>query len=146
MTTVELGAGLAALDAVLNATSGALVFAGWRAIRGGERVRHRRLMLAACGSSTLFLASYVTRALLTGAHRWPGTGALRAVYLAILASHTLLAAATLPLVIRTLFLSLSKRFPEHKRIARWTFPVWMYVSVTGVVVYVMLYQLAPHLP
>jgi putative membrane protein len=76
-------------------------------------------------------------------HRFPGSGALRAAYLAVLTSHTLLAALTLPLALRTLQLSLGARFPEHRRIARLTFPVWIYVSVTGVVVYVMLYHLAP---
>ena len=100
-------------------------------------------MLAACASSVLFLAGYVTRIALTGTHRFPGTGALRAAYLLLLGSHTLLAAAALPLVLRTLQLSLTSRFPEHRRVARVTLPVWLYVSVTGVVVYVVLYHLAP---
>jgi putative membrane protein len=134
---------LPGLNALLNATSGVLVFLGWRAIKAQQRERHKRLMLAACGSSTLFLVGYFTRIALTGTHRFPGDGPLKAFYLVLLGSHTLLAAATLPLVLRSLFLSLNSRFPEHRAIARWTFPVWMYVSVTGVLVYVMLYQVAP---
>ena len=103
------------------------------------------LMIAACASSTLFLAGYFTRIALTGTHRFPGGGALRAVYMAVLASHTLLAVTLLPLVLRTLYLSLTQRYAPHKRIARWTLPIWIYVSVTGVVVYVMLYRIAPAL-
>lgn len=139
MTLEEL---LPTLNALLNATSALLLFLGWRAIRAGRRDRHRNLMIAACGSSVLFLASYLTRVALTGTHRFPGEGAFKAVYLIVLGSHTLLAAVTLPLVLRTLWLSFRARFAEHRRIARWTFPVWMYVSVTGVAVYVMLYHLA----
>ena len=135
---------LPTVNAALNATSAVLLFAGWRAIRAGRRDVHRALMLSAFGSSTLFLASYLTRVALTGTHRFPGSGLLRAAYLAVLASHTLLAVAALPLVLRTLFLALRERLPEHRRIARWTFPIWLYVSVTGVVVYVMLYHL-PHM-
>ena len=99
-------------------------------------------MLAACAASTLFLVSYLTRVALTGTHRFPAGGALRAAYLAILGSHTLLAALVLPLVLRALFLALRDRFPAHRRIARATLPVWLYVSVTGVVVYVLLYHVA----
>jgi putative membrane protein len=134
------------VNATLNGTSALLVLLGWRAIRAGERERHRTLMLAAFGSSVLFLAGYLTRVALTGTHAFPGSGALRAVYLAVLASHTLLAAAAAPMVLRTLFLALRDRFPDHRRIARFTLPIWMYVSVTGVAVYVMLYHLAPHAP
>ncbi len=140
MTLAEL---LPTTNAALNATSGMLVFAGWRAIKAKNRTLHRNLMIAACASSTLFLAGYFTRIALTGTHRFPGDGPLRAFYLLLLASHTLLAAVTLPMVLRTLFLSWNERFGEHRRIARWTFPIWMYVSVTGVIVYVMLYQVAP---
>ncbi len=132
---------LPSVNAALNATSAALLLSGWTAIRAGRRTLHRNLMVAALAASTLFLAGYITRIALTGTHRFPGGGALRATYLAVLGSHTLLAAATAPLVIRTIFLSLSARFSEHRRIARWTLPIWMYVSVTGVVVYVMLYHL-----
>ncbi len=142
-TPTALAEALPTVNAALNALSALLLFAGWRAIRAGRRALHRALMLCACGSSTLFLASYFTRIALTGTHRFPGTGALRAAYLLVLGSHTVLAALTLPLVLRTLQLSLTSRFPEHRRVARFTFPVWIYVSITGVVVYVLLYHVAP---
>ncbi|HYS81343.1 MAG TPA: DUF420 domain-containing protein [Anaeromyxobacteraceae bacterium] len=141
MTVGEI---LPSVNAGLNATCAVLLFLGWRAVRRGDRALHRKLMLAACASSVLFLAGYFTRIALTGMHRFPGSGALRATYLSVLASHTLLAALTLPLALRTLQLSLGERFPEHRRIARLTFPIWIYVSVTGVVVYVLLYRIAPH--
>jgi putative membrane protein len=142
VTLAEL---LPSFNATLNGTSAVLLFSGWLAIRSGRRVVHQRLMIAACASSTLFLAGYFTRIALTGTHRFPGGGALRAVYMAVLASHTLLAVTLLPLVLRTLYLSLTQRYAPHKRIARWTLPIWIYVSVTGVVVYVMLYRIAPAL-
>jgi putative membrane protein len=134
---------LPSLNATLNATSAILLFLGWRAIRSGRRELHRAFMLGACSSSVVFLASYLTRVALTGTHRFPGSGGLRLAYLVLLSSHTLLAILTLPLVFRTLQLSLGSRFAEHRRIARLTFPVWVYVSITGVVVYVMLYWIAP---
>jgi putative membrane protein len=140
---VSLGDALPAVNAILNATSAVLLALGFRAIRAGDRPRHRALMLAAVGTSTLFLASYLTRVALTGTHRFPGGGALKAVYLAVLGSHTLLAAIAAPLVVLTLALALRARFPSHRRLARWTLPIWLYVSVTGVLVYVMLYHLAP---
>ena len=143
MTVAEV---LPTLNAVLNASSAVLLFSGWRAIRAGHRETHRRLMLAAFGVSVAFLVSYGARVALTGTHRFPGDGALRVAYLAVLGSHTVLAALTLPLVLRTLQLSLTSRFAEHRRIARFTFPVWLYVSATGVAVYVMLYHLAPRIP
>ncbi len=133
---------LPGLNAALNATSAIFLLAGWRAIRAGRRDRHRALMLAALGSSALFLVGYLTRVAMTGTHRFPGSGPLRATYLAVLASHTVLAVVALPMVLRTLYLALRERFDEHRRLARWTFPVWTYVSVTGVAVYVMLYHLA----
>jgi putative membrane protein len=134
---------LPTVNAGLNATAFVLLALGFVAIRRGDRERHRALMLAACGASALFLVSYLTRMALTGTHRFPGEGALRAVYLVVLGTHTVLAALAAPLVLRTLFLALRDRFPAHRRIARATLPIWMYVSVTGVVVYVMLYHLAP---
>jgi putative membrane protein len=143
MSPAALGELLPGVNAALNATSAALLLAGFIAIRRGRRALHRALMLAACGSSLLFLASYLTRIALTGTHRFPGGGALKAAYLAILLTHTVLAALAAPLVLRTLFLALRARFPDHRRIARATLPIWMYVSVTGVVVYVMLYHLGP---
>ncbi len=137
-----LVAALPTVNAALNALAFVLLTLGYAAIRRGARERHRRLMLAACAASALFLVSYLTRVALTGTHRFPAAGALRAAYLAILGSHTLLAALVLPLVLRALFLALRARFPAHRRIARATLPVWLYVSVTGVVVYVLLYHVA----
>ena len=139
MTLAEL---LPPVNATLNGTSAVLAVLGWRAIRAGDRARHRALMLAAFAASVLFLAAYLTRVALTGTHAFPGTGALRTAYLAILASHTVLAALAAPMVLRTLFLGLRERFPAHRRIARATLPIWLYVSVTGVAVYVLLYQVA----
>ncbi len=140
---MTLGELLPPVNASLNATSAVLLWLGWRAIRGGHRERHRALMLSALGTSALFLAGYLTRVALTGTHRFPGTGLLRGAYLALLGSHTILAAVALPLVLRALWLAWKGRFESHRRVARVTFPVWMYVSVTGVVVYVMLYVVAP---
>ena len=131
------------MNAALNATSATLLFLGWRAIRSGGRIRHRNLMLAALGTSALFLVGYLTRIALTGTHRFPGDGWLRTGYLLLLGSHTLLAAAIVPLIAVTLWLAWKGRFDAHRRIARYTFPAWLYVSVTGVLVYVMLYWVAP---
>ena len=102
---------------------------------------HRACMLSAFGCSTLFLISYLIYHFHVGSMPFKGQGWIRAVYFTILLSHTILAAAVVPLALVTLSRALKNRFPAHKRIARWTFPVWLYVSVTGVVVYVMLYKL-----
>jgi putative membrane protein len=134
-----------AFNASLNAISAACLIVGWRAVRRRDLERHRLAMLAALGASGLFLVSYVIRFLSSGAHRYPGAGWDRALYLAILASHTLLAIVALPLVLRTAWLALATRVSQHRRLARITWPIWIYVSVTGVVVYLMLYQLAPRL-
>lgn len=131
---------LPAINAVLNATSGVLVGAGVWAIRARRRALHRLFMQSAVLVSCAFLACYLTRVALTGTHRYPGTGWARASYLAILVSHTSLAMITVPLVLLTLARAWRSRFDDHKRIARWTFPVWLYVSVTGVLVYLMLYR------
>ena len=140
---VSLGEALAPLNALLNAAAGTLLLFGWRAIKRGERERHRRLMIGAVAVSAVFLASYLTRVALTGTHRFPGEGWVRGLYLVILVSHTLLAVVATPMVLRSLFLGLKGRFERHRGIARFTFPVWLYVSVTGVVVYLLLYQVAP---
>ncbi len=103
-------------------------------------------MLAAAMTSALFLASYLTYHARVGSVRFAGTGVARTVYFTILGSHTILAVAVLPLVLRTLYLGLKRRDDRHRRIARWTFPIWLYVSVTGVVVYTMLYLLYPSGP
>ncbi|MBI5545423.1 MAG: DUF420 domain-containing protein [Deltaproteobacteria bacterium] len=140
---MDLAPALPTLNAILNGLSGLLLTAGFWAIKHRRIDLHRQLMLGAFTSSVLFLVSYLVRMSLTGVHRYPGAGASRLLYLGILASHTVLAVALVPLVLRTLQLSLLKRsFEAHKRIGRWTFPVWLYVSTSGVVVYLMLYHFA----
>lgn len=134
---------LPTVNAVLNGSTAVLLLAGFVAIRSRRRELHRGLMVAAVGTSAVFLVSYLTRVSLTGVHRYPGSGLERLIYLGVLGSHTLLAAAVVPLVVVTLYLALVRaRFASHKRIARWTLPVWLYVSVTGVAVYAMLYGVA----
>ena len=142
MSVVDL---LAPLNALLNATAGLLLFLGWRAIKRGDREVHRRFMVGAVSVSAVFLLSYLTRVALTGTHRFPGEGPLRWLYLAILVSHTILAVAVAPMALRSLALGWTGRIERHRRLARITFPAWLYVSVTGVVVYLMLYQVAPRL-
>jgi len=134
---------LPALNACLNATSALFLLLAYRAIRRLEIDRHRRLMIAAAVTSAVFLASYLTYHARVGSVSFTGQGPVRTVYFTILISHTILAVAVLPLVLRTLYLGLRRRDDKHRRIARWTFPIWLYVSVTGVVVYVMLYRLYP---
>lgn len=134
------------INAALNATSAVLLVVAYRAIRRRDVARHRRWMLAAAATSALFLVSYLVYHAQVGSVRFLGTGAARAVYFTVLLSHTILAAAVLPLVLRTLFLGLKRRDDRHRRLAKWTFPIWLYVSLTGVVVYVMLYHLYPHGP
>jgi uncharacterized membrane protein YozB (DUF420 family) len=132
---------LPALNAALNATSALLLLAGYLLIRAGRRESHRRVMLAALACSALFLSSYLVYHFNVGSVRFRGTGAIRTVYLAILLSHTLLAVAILPLVLITASRALRGRFDAHRRIARYTLPLWGYVSVTGVIVYWMLYRM-----
>ncbi|MBP1643548.1 MAG: putative rane protein [Acidobacteria bacterium] len=132
---------LPTVNAALNATATLLLLLGWRLIRARRVEAHRRAMLAALGCSALFLVSYLVYHFEAGSVRFPGTGAARSVYLAILASHTLLAAALPVLVAVTVSRALARRFDRHRRIARVTLPVWLYVSVTGVVVYWMLYRM-----
>ena len=132
-----------AINAALNATSAVLLIAGWRAIRAGDRERHRAMMLATVTTSTVFLVSYLIRVATSGTHVYPGNGIDKYIYLTILFSHMVLAVVLVPLVVRALQLALTGRFPQHRRIVRFTWPIWMVVSVTGVAVYVMLYHLAP---
>lgn len=129
------------LNACLNATSAVLLIAGACFIKAGRIGAHRACMLAACAASTLFLISYVTYHAHVGSVRFRGTGWIRPVYFTILISHTILAVVIVPMVARTLFLAARKRFADHRAMARWTLPAWLYVSVTGVIVYVMLYHL-----
>jgi uncharacterized membrane protein YozB (DUF420 family) len=132
---------LPAVNATLNATSGIFLLTGYILIKRRQINAHRNAMLAAFASSTLFLTSYLVYHYHAGSRPFPGVGAIRFVYFAILISHVLLAIAILPLAISTLTKGLRGQYVRHKRVAKWTFPLWMYVSVTGVVVYVMLYQL-----
>lgn len=132
---------LPTLNAILNATSGVLLAIGYRFIRRGDVARHRRCMIAAFASSTLFLISYLTYHFQAGTTRFPGTGVFRVAYLALLGSHVVLAAAIVPLSLTTLILALRGSFVKHRKVARVTFPIWMYVSVTGVLVYVILYHI-----
>lgn len=131
-----------ALNAVLNATSAVFLVAGYAAFRRGDVPLHRSCMIAAVTASAIFLASYLTRYAMTGTHHYPGDGWDKTLYLIVLFSHMVLAALVVPMVLRALFLARHKRFTEHRRVTRWLWPIWMYVSVTGVVVYLMLYQLA----
>lgn len=132
---------LPAVNASLNALSGAFLLVGYVLIRRRRIAAHRNAMLGAFASSTLFLISYLFYHWHAGSRPFAGHGAIRYVYFAVLISHIILAAAILPMAIATLSRGLRGRYVEHKRIARWTFPTWMYVSVTGVIVYVMLYQM-----
>lgn len=132
---------LPALNACLNATSAVLLVWGFTLIRRGRKRAHRRVMLAAFTVSTMFLVGYLVHHYRVGAVRFQGPAALRGVYLTILATHTLLAAAVPPLAIVTLSRGLGARYDRHRRIARFTLPIWLYVSATGVVVYWMLYHL-----
>jgi uncharacterized membrane protein YozB (DUF420 family) len=135
-----------AWNAILNGSSAVLVAAGYVMIRTRRIQAHKACMLTAVGSSTAFLISYVDYHLRVGSVRFQGQGIARSAYLTMLGTHTILAAAIVPLVIVTLIRALKGRFSDHKRIARWTLPLWAYVSVTGVLIYVLLYQVyaAPH--
>jgi len=134
-------ADLPALNATLNATSAVLLTIGWVLIRRGRWRQHRAFMIAAFCTSVLFLISYLTYHAHIGSKHFTGQGTIRVVYFTILLTHTVLAALIVPLILITLSRALSARFDRHRAIARWTLPLWMYVSVTGVVVYWMLYQL-----
>jgi uncharacterized membrane protein YozB (DUF420 family) len=134
-------ADLPALNAILNATSATLLVIGYRLIRRGRVQQHRRVMLSAFTASTLFLISYLVYHANVGSRPFPGHGPIRGVYFAILISHVVLAAVIVPMALITLLRALRERFDRHVRIARWTLPIWLYVSVTGVIVYLMLYQM-----
>ena len=143
--TNSFGDALAHVNAAMNSTSTILLIAGFIAIKNKRPAIHKNCMIGAFIASTVFLIGYLTRFYLTGTHPFPEVGLLKIVYLTILFSHMILALATVPLVLRTLFLANKKRWVDHKKIARYTFPIWLYVSTTGVVVYVMLYHVAPTL-
>ena len=131
---------LPALNAVLNGTAAVLLLIAYRLIKQGNREAHKKVMIAAFTVSILFLISYLIYHSQTGVLHYPHTGPIRTVYFTILFTHTVLAALVPFLAVITLRRGLKGLFVKHKKIARWTFPIWMYVSVTGVVVYLMLYQ------
>jgi putative membrane protein len=136
-----LGDLLAPVNAGLNLTATICLVAGYVFVRRRQLHRHRWAMLGALAASALFLVFYVTRFSLTGTHRFAGEGLARTAYLTILFSHMVLAVAVVPLVLRLLWLVGHRRFRDHARLARWTYPIWLYVSVTGIVVYQMLYRI-----
>jgi putative membrane protein len=136
-------ADLPLVNAWLNATSTALLLIGYGFIKSGNGRLHKRFMLIALVTSSLFLLSYLTYHYNVGSVRFTGAGWVRGVYFAILISHTILAMAVPPLAIVTLVRALRERFDRHRLIAKWTLPIWLYVSFTGVIVYLMLYQLYP---
>ena len=132
-----------ALNAFLNGTSAVLIGCGYYLIKTGRRDAHKRMMLAAFVTSTLFLISYLYYHLVlrAGVTHFKGEGLWRPVYFAILLSHTFLAVVVVPFILVTLYRALKGNFARHKAIARYTFPIWLYVSVTGVVIFVMLYKI-----
>ena len=140
MDAEALGNFLAPVNASLNLLCTTFLLAGFVFIRARNIPRHRLCMISAACSSALFLVFYVIRFSLTGSHAFAGEATARVVYLTILFSHMVLAVVVAPLIIRLLFLASRQRFDEHARLARWTFPTWLYVSVTGLAVYVMLYH------
>lgn len=133
----------AALNATLNGTSAILLAAGYAAIRAGKRQAHKTLMLSAFFVSCVFLVSYLVYHYRVGHIPFQGQGWIRPVYFVLLFSHSVLAAVIVPLILITLRRAWQEKFDKHKVIAKWTLPLWFYVSVTGVVVYVVLYQLSP---
>jgi len=137
-------ADLPAVNATLNALSAAFLACGYWFIKRDRQRAHRNCMLAAVVTSTLFLVCYlIYHALVHTVTRFQNPAWFRPIYLLVLLTHTLLATALVPMVGVTLFRALKRRFDPHRRIARWTWPVWMYVSVTGVLIYLLLYQIFP---
>jgi putative membrane protein len=131
----------AALNASLNGVSGVLLAGGYAAIRAGKRDVHKRFMISAFAVSTVFLISYVVYHIRVGHVPFQGQGWVRPVYFALLLSHTILAIVIVPLILITLRRAWLEKFDRHRAIARWTLPLWFYVCVTGVIVYLMLYQI-----
>jgi uncharacterized membrane protein YozB (DUF420 family) len=132
------------LNACLNGTSALLLLSGYTFIRSRNVSAHRTCQIAALVVSLLFLASYLTYHYNHGATRFQGTGLARPIYFTVLTSHTILAIVIVPLVILTFYRAFRGDFSRHRRIARITLPLWLYVSITGVIVYLMLYQIYPH--
>lgn len=133
---------LPALNATLNATTAALLVTGYVLVRRRKLTAHRVVMIAAFLCSMAFLASYLYYHYHTGSRRFPGTGMWRTIYLSILLTHTVLATAVVPMAMVTLWRGWKAKHPAHRTLARWTLPIWLYVSVTGVVVYWMLYRVS----
>lgn len=129
------------INATLNAISACLLIIGYCFIRKGAVVAHRFSMLAAFATSVLFLTSYLIYHFNVGSVAFRGIGWIRPVYFSILISHTVLAVTIVPLILRTLYLALKERWESHRQLARWTLPLWLYVSVTGVVIYFMVYEM-----
>ena len=126
------------VNAALNASSATLLVLGLAAIRRGRRELHRRLMVSAFAASAVFLVGYVLYHYAHGDTQYQGEGAIRIVYFAVLITHVLLSIVMLPMILTTFYLAARERFATHKKLARWTLPIWLYVSVTGVVIYFML--------
>ncbi|MCP4445556.1 MAG: DUF420 domain-containing protein [Myxococcales bacterium] len=130
-----------ALNAMINASCFVFLIAGRRSIARGREMLHKQCMMAALATSGIFLVSYVTRYMLSGTHRYAGEGWDRTLYLVILFSHMLLAMALVPQVLRSVYLGIKGQREKHRRLVKWAWPIWAYVSATGVVVYIMLYRL-----
>ena len=131
------------LNVFLNILSTTLLICGYAFIRRGRRDLHKRAMISAFVVSSLFVLSYVTYHAAVGSVRFGGEGALRIAYFIILGSHTILAMSVPPMALMTLFRAFGGRFEQHKRLARWTLPIWLYVNITGIVVYLLVYHLNP---
>lgn len=136
-------ADLPTLNALLNASSAVLLVVGHRFIKHGNMKVHKRCMISAFGVSIIFLISYLTYHYHHGSTPFMGQGIIRPMYFILLISHTILAASIVPLALTTLFLGLKGNFEKHVKIAKWTYPIWVYISVTGVLIYLMLYHLYP---
>jgi putative membrane protein len=134
---------LATQNAVFNGGSAVLILLGYRAIKGGARDTHKKFMLGALTLSALFLAGYLTRVILYPSKPFAGVGVWKVIYLTILLSHMVLAAVVPPLALYSVYLALKGNFARHKVFARYAFPIWLYVSITGVLVYLLLFQLFP---
>ena len=129
------------IDATLNGTTAVLLMIGHSFIKHGAVAKHRATMIAAFFTSSIFLVCYLYYHFHVGSVHFRGTGWVRTLYFSILISHTFLAAVVVPMILTTLTLALTNKFERHRRLACWTYPIWMYVSVTGVIVYLMLYKL-----
>ena len=132
---------LPTLNAFLNGTSALLVLSGYRQIKHSNKAAHKKFMLSAIAVSAIFFASYLTYHWEVGSVKFQGSGVIRWLYFSVLITHTILAVIIVPMVLRTVYLALKGKFSNHRKIARWTFPVWVYVSFSGIVVYLMLYHL-----